>query len=418
MLATFKKFMFALSGSSIMQLATLACALIVSNMFGPVGLSKFGIVQNTITTISSVLPFGLGYTAINFINTNRQNGFGPAVADFALQTCLIISLFSAVLLLILAEPFTLKFYSDDSLSVYIVLAAIGLPFATVSLVQHSLLNGFEAYAELARSAFMSAVFTVSFVIAGAWISGLQGAIYGFLFALFARASLLQCLLVKQFPCRWALPSVDVWNKIKHFAIPTGLAGLTLTPSVWYANTLLIKYEGLETQGVMMAALTIRMAISFIPQQMSSVLLPQYIQAGQEDIKVHIIRIGRYIIIMTGLTVVLCITAYIMRDILISAFGNDFHIDQNVMMLLMLSLVFEATATPFSHVHAKYQTMWRFMLIYSYPKDFIFVFCSFIWVPSHGTTGMAFAYIASNLAGLALVSCSAFGLLFKNNAKTR
>jgi O-antigen/teichoic acid export membrane protein len=376
--------------------------LIVSNMFGPLGLSKFGIVQTTITTVASVLPFGLGYTAINYINKSRDDGFGLDVANFAYQTCFIVSLVSAVLLALLAGPFSRQFYSDDSLSIFIVFAAIGLPFAAISFIQYALLNGFEAYADMARSAFVSAAATVGLVAAGAWMGGLMGAIYGFLLTLIIRAVLLQWSLNRFCTIKRSLPSREVWRKIKHFAIPAGLAGLSLTPSTWYANSLLIKYEGLEAQGIMMAALTVRMAISFIPQQLSTVLLPQYIQAEGEPARQHGLRLLRYVGLLAGSTLGLCSIAFVIRDPLIAAFGEGFTANSAIFGLLLLSVVLEAMALPLSYFYARREQMWRYLFTFTYPKDLTLVIASIILVPDYGAMGLAQAYVIAITVGFALL----------------
>lgn len=415
MLATLKKFTHALSGSSIMQLATLACALIVSNMFGPLGLSKFGIVQTTITTIASVLPFGLGYTAINYINKNRDDGLGLEVANFAYQTCFIVSLVSAVLLAAIALPFSRQFFSDGSLSIYVVYAAIGLPFAAISFIQFALLNGFEAYADMARSAFISAAATVALVFAGAWAGGLNGAIIGFLLTLIIRAALLQWSLGRYCTIKPALPSPDVWRKIKHFAIPAGLAGLSLTPSTWYANSLLIKYEGLEAQGIMMAVLTVRMAISFIPQQLSTVLLPQYIQAEGEPTRQHTMRMLQYVGLLAGSTLGLCSIAFVLREPLIAAFGEGFYADPVIFALLLLSVVIEAMALPLGYFYARREQMWRYLLTFTYPKDLTLVIASIILVPQNGAMGLAQAYVIAIITGFALLGLTSLWTLLTKRA---
>lgn len=410
MLGTLRKFAHALSGSSVMQMATLVCALIVANMFGPLGLSKFSIVQTTITTIASVIPFGLGYTAVNYINKNRDNGFGIAVANFAFQTCLMASLVTALLLIVVADSFAHIFFADGSVAIFVVAAAVGLPFAAISFVQYALLNGFEAYADMARSAFLSAAATVGLVFAGASIGGLTGAIIGFLLTLIIRAALLQRSLNRFCRIERSLPSAEIWRKIRHFAIPTGLAGLSLTPAIWFANSLLIKHDGLEAQGVMMAALTVRMAISFIPQQLSTVLLPQYIQAEGEPALQHIRRMLAYVGILGGSSLAMCAVAFLLREPLIGAFGGGFHADPLIFGLLLLSVVLEATALPLSYFYARREQMWRYLFTFTYPKDLTLIIASLLLIPAHGAMGLALAYVISISVG--------FGLLALTSAWTR
>lgn len=410
MWATLKNFTHALSGSSIMQLATLACALIVSNMFGPLGLSKFSIVQTTIVTAASVLPFGLSYTAITFIGKHRDNKFSLQVANFAFQICFFLSLIAAVAVFILAVPIAEKFFSDSDLFIYLIFAAIGIPFATLAVIQYALLNGYEAYAEMARSAFLSALATVGIVSLAAYFGGLTGAIIGFLTALIVRTCLLHWSLTKICQIKIDFPSLEVWRKIRHFAIPTGMAGLIFMPSSWYANTLLIKHEGLPEQGVMMAALTIRTAISFVPQQLSTVLLPQYMSAQLSSRAAHLWKIASYVTLMAGSTLVLCAIAYGLKSPLVSAFGEGFHANPTVFALLLASVVFEAGATPFSHVHAKYEKMVRFVSLYSYPKDILFLLLCIFLIPTSGATGLAIAFLVSSIYGFVSVGASALILI--------
>lgn len=416
MLATLKNFAHALSGSSIMQLATLVSALIVSNMFGPLGLSKFGIVQTTITTIASVLPFGLGYTAINFMNKGQDDGLGLSVASFVYQLCLITSLASALILALFSEFFSQQFFLDNNLSIYITFAAIGLPFATITVIQYAILNGLQAYADMAKSSYISAFVTIIIVLVCAWSFGLKGTIIGFLLTIFIRAIILQYLLDKYLNVKLSLPSIKVWRRIRSFAIPVGLAGLTMGPSTWYSNSLLIKYEGLEVQGIMMAALTIRMAISFIPQQLSTVLLPKYLQSNDEFIYHELLRIFRYVALLGVTSLFLCLFVFTFRNYLITLFGNNFHADTKIMALLLISVTLDAAATPFAHVHAKYERMWRFALISSLPRDLFFLVICLNLIPIYGALGMAIAFSISSLICTVLVSASALTVILKLGKK--
>lgn len=394
-----------------MQLATLMSALIVSNMFGPLGLAKFGIVQTTITTAAAVLPFGLGYTAVSLMNNNQDDIFKFQVATFVYQICLISSLISSVALFLMSDIVTHYFFAADNVSFYIAIAAAGLPFATIAVIQYALLNGFKAYADMALSSYISTSFTAVIIILSAYFTDLTGTIFGFVSSLIIRALVLQYFLNKYFRVNLSLPSYKVWTRIKNFAIPVGIAGLSMAPSTWYSNSLLIKYEGLQSQGIMMAALTIRMAISFIPQQLSTVLLPTYLQYNVETRINHIKIISTYIALLGSVSAFISLTAFLFRDHLIAFFGSGFRADPHIMGLLLVSVTLDALATPLSHVHAKYEKMWRFTLISSLPRDLFFLLICLYLIPIYGALGMAVAFSISSLICTILVGASALAIIF-------
>jgi O-antigen/teichoic acid export membrane protein len=404
-----KNLSFMASSTALMQITTFSLTLIVANVFGPSGLAKFNITQTTINTFASLSQFGFGYTAINYISKSNDDDFLQKIIDICLKIPIYISLFICVVMVFYSRSISNTFFSNEELSIYIIYAALGLPFASVALVQMSALNGFEGYRSMAAISIATTFLTLALVVAGAWSYGLAGATVGFVLSIILRGLMLQRELGKFVAIRLSLPSLEAWQSIKHFAIPAGLAGLSLTPSIWFANSLVIKHVGLEGQGIVIAALTIRMAISFVPQQLSAVLLPQYLRSIGEPRSRHMLRMATYMTVLVGVSSVLCLFAFLLRGPLISVFGPSFHADPLLFGLLLGTTVIEAIGLPFSFLYARREQMWRYLFIFTYPKDLALVVAALFLIPQNGALGLAQAYMIS--AGLGL------SMLFAANAKT-
>ena len=388
-------------GALAVQGTTLIISLFIANLFGPIGLAKFSVTQNTIVTLSAVCQFGLGYTALNFVARNRAGADVEAIeiVRFCLVSATIVAALCAFLVLVFSDVISVYIYGDTELIFFVCLSAVGIPFVALSLVQHSILNGLERYASIFSLSVVSMIASLTLVFAGSIIGGLQGAAVGFVVSLAARSLMLHFALSRALPLQWSLPSMTTWRHIRSFAIPAGLAGLSLTPSTWFANAWLIKHAGLETQGLVLAALTIRTAISLVPQQLATVMLPRYLRADDQGPRQHRYQMLIYGSVLAGITGIFCIGAFLFRNGLFQLFGNEFRADAGILALFLAAAFIEAVGLPFSFYYARREKMWAYLLTFTYPKDLILVVTSLVLIPAYGGIGVACAYLSSAAFGL-------------------
>lgn len=397
-----KSMFLLLISSAALQATSFICAIIVSNKFGPIGLSKYNITQNTINTVAAIAQFGFGYTALKFISSEDRGDFRNNIVQMCLIIPVIISTVCAIAIVILSKNISIFFFSDESLYLYLIFAASVVPFASISLVQYSVLNGFEGYRPMVLTSVASAMAMVALVLLGSMAFGIVGAVTGLALSLFVRSFMFYIGLKPFVTFNWSFLDKKIWDRIGRFAIPAGLASLSLTPSIWYSQSLVTKYIGLEAQGVVVAALLLRMAISFVPQQLSNILLPKYIRATRDQ---NYNKFKIFLMCFTLLVVIsslLFLTLFVFRDFIIGAFGKGFYADPMVFGLLMGSVVLEAAALPFSYVFAGREQMWRYLFVYTYPKDLALVAACIFLIPAEGALGFAKAYMISSGVGFVLV----------------
>ncbi|WP_430443167.1 polysaccharide biosynthesis C-terminal domain-containing protein [Sphingorhabdus contaminans] len=402
-----KKFMnqvFALalsgSGTVVLQGTTLLLTIAIANIYGPIGLSQFSVTQTTMATVAGISQFGLGYTALNFVARQRSlmEAETKSIAQFCLGATLLLSSLSALAILCISGTIASYIFGNGILTFFVGLSAIGIPFMALSLVQQSILNGLERYMSIFTLSLVSMIVSFAMVFLGSQIAGLEGAAIGLVASVACRSLLLQFAIHQSLPLFWNWPSLVTWKRIRSFAIPAGLASLSLTPSTWFANAWLIKHAGLETQGLVFAALTVRAAVSLVPQQLSTVLLPRYLKSVEASAKHHRRLMIGYAALFGLTTGLFCIAAYVYRDSVFRFFGEEFYADSTTLFLLLTANIVEALGMPFSLYYARKERMWSYLLTFTYPKDLVLVIASLVFIPVYGGVGIAYAYLVSTVFG--------------------
>lgn len=394
-----------LSGGAavIIQGSTLLLIVFLSNVLGPVGLAQFAVTQNTVTALSQVAQAGLAISASTYIAKYhlRNDVLARQIMNFCLGATLMLSFSVAAILAIGSAPIASEIYGDDDLVAMVLIAAAALPFAAIVLTQIGVLNGMGIYRPQFWTALVSSALLVGAAGVGAWLWGPVGAALGFGTATFIRAAILHWVIKVNLPSSRSTMAdkLIAWQRIKHFAVPAGLAGLTLTPSTWIANAFLVNFRGLEELGIFLAALSVRSAVSFIPQQIGSIFLPYFLRLDG-DIQENDSRyFARILALMTGTACVFSLPIAIFGSHILGLFGNEFTAARMMLNCLLLGVVIESASLAFSNRYAARERMWSVLLLYTFPKDILLVIAAYLLIPDWGGLGLAIAYLCSAIYGL-------------------
>lgn len=386
------------TASVIAQGSTLVLTLILSNLLGPANLARYYVAQNTIQTLGNVAQAGLSFTATNYVARHRigDPGRASAIIRFSLAVTLAAGAVGGAGLMLLARPVASGLYGDASLAPVLMIAIAAFPFAAMGLVQIGILTGLERFRLIAGGAAVHAALLLAGVLGGAWAGGVLGAALGLAAATLLRAAIMQSLVRR---ARQGLPAPSigirrVWSEIRHFALPAGLAGLTLTPAVWITNALLVNRESLTALGLFSAAFTVKMMVTFVPTQIGGVFLPRYVAAHQRDAQAAHRQLKRAILVVFLLSAVLGGLATLLSAPIMSLFGPGFGEGAEVLRWLMLVAVVESVASIASYRLAGEERMWSSLLGYTAPKDVLLIVASILLIPDFGAIGLAWAHLAS------------------------
>jgi O-antigen/teichoic acid export membrane protein len=386
------------SASVIAQGSTLLLTLILSNLLGPANLARYYVTQNTIQTLSNVAQAGLSFTATNYVARHRVDdpGRASAIITFALAATLAGGAAIGAGLLLLAGPIASGLYGDASLAPFLTLAIVAFPFAALGLVQIAILTGLEQFRLIAGGAAAQAALLLAAVFVGAFAAGPLGAALGLAAATLLRAAIMQILVGR---ARRALPAPSlgmrkVWKEIRHFALPAGLAGLTMMPALWITNALLVNSQSLTALGLFSTAFTVKMMVTFVPVQIGTVFLPRYVAAHQRDARTAHRQLNKAILVVFMISATLGGLGALLSPAVMSVFGPRFAEGAGALRWLMLVAVIESVASITSYRLAGEERMWWSFLCYTAPKDMLLVLASIILIPGFGAIGLAWAHLAS------------------------
>ncbi len=385
------------TASVIGQGVTLLVTVLLSNRLGPTEYARYAIAVGTTLTLSAVAQSGLAFTATNFVARllKLDPASAAAVARFCIRAALIAGLVFSAGLIMLAVPVARDIYQDASLVPIFVIAAAAIPFAALTAVQSGVAIGLQRFRIQTVAATVFAISLLAFTSAGVTLAGSIGAAVGYAIATALRAGYLQLTLVTlKAQAAGSRTSSDIAREIFPFALPAAIAGLTLTPAVWGTNALLAGRHGLHDLGVFSAALTLKTLIAFVPMQLGTVFLPQYVARRMEDGAGARRQLILAVLAVASFSAALAVLFGVFGDIAMTAFGAGFAQGADVLRWLMLSVVFECTATLWSYRLAAERRMWASVLGFTIPKDMILVIAAFILVPAHGAEGLAIAHLAS------------------------
>jgi O-antigen/teichoic acid export membrane protein len=304
----------------------LAARILGRELFG-----ELGIIYQTIMTLQVLAVAGLGTTATIFVAHALHSE--PERVGRIMVLCYGFTALTGGLLAVgfmvgagwiagavLAAPAL-----ADELSLVGLLAS----FYALVAVQSGTLIGFKAFRDMAAANFIGGAATAASIALGAHQAGVAGVIYGLGIALTLRM-LLNYLLIRRamrrhgLRMRFSLPRVEL-PLLWRFSLPSVLTPALWTLGTWTASVLLVRQPGgLADMGLLAAANQWFAALMFVPNVLTQVLLPAYVErlAGDRSVDAGALALR------SAFTILLCVAPIVMLLMMFSSgiarlYGPDF-----------------------------------------------------------------------------------------------
>jgi O-antigen/teichoic acid export membrane protein len=396
-----------LMAMAFMQGATFAVNIAVANILGRRVFGEYAMVQNTMLTFAGVAQMAVGYTATKYVAEFRSSD--PEKAGHILRLCSIVATTSAAVaaltLLAGASWLAAIVLRAPHLTTGFVVAAFVVFFTVMNGYQIGALTGLESYRPLAVAGAVSGVIMVASSTSAAWVAGLNGGLAGLGLGTLCHWVLLRRSLAEQItrqgiPIRYS-PRRSETAIFWTFALPATLSGFVSLPSLWLANTFLVRQpNGYEQMGLYAAAVNFRMIVLFLPQVINrvgmSVLNHERGAADQERYRTAFWVNGA----LTAAVVVVGVFAVVLLGPwLLPLFGRSFGDAYPVLIVLVLSTIPEALAVAAFQVLQSQARMWLSLLAVSIPRDGLIVVMAYTLTPLYGAVGLAWAYTLGWLVAL-------------------
>lgn len=385
------------------MVSTILCARIL----GKAGYGELGIINSTTGIFGVVAGFGLGVTATRYVAEFREKD--PLRAGRILTMSAIVYWVTGgvatLLLFALAPWLAAKTLVAPHLAGSLRIGAVLLLLGAVNGGQFGALSGFEAFRSLSLLSVVTGCLHFPCVVLGCWWFGLNGALWGLVAASMFGVVLTRWAIIVEarrfgvplFVRRWSTELPVLWR----FSLPTLAAGLLVTPTIWFCQTLLARqpggYGGLAEYTV---AASWRGMVQCLPDLLSSAYLP--VAAS-----LHTGSTGRYRRLMwatiaatVGVTLIAAVAVFAASPWILRSYGAGFSAARWALALMLVTGV----------VDAANGTLMRTLL--SCGKAYLRLISNSVWcllvvgfslwfIPRYGATGMAAAICLAQSVHLAI-----------------
>lgn len=335
----------AIFGNVLSKGLSLLAGIIVARFLGKEIYGEYGMIKNTIISISIFSTFGLAFTATKYVaeNKNKNKGVLDIIIQYSRNVTLIISGIMALLLFVGADYIAEITLKAPHLGMPLRLVAVWIVFNAVTYTQVGILSGFNVFREMTRINFYIGVVTLLLSILFVYFWQLTGGLLALLFAQILNCYLNYQLINKVKPKYDTVADVDIHSvkllkkELLKYSFPVALQEGVYSISSWLVSWILILFSGYNELGMYSAALQWSTIVLFIPGILRNVLLSHFAETA--DNKVRFDKILRMTIGVNLVSVLIpCFVIFILSDFISSFYGNTFNGLSHVINLAILAVI--------------------------------------------------------------------------------
>lgn len=412
----------SLSKSTLWNVAGNAVPLVIGAITIPLlihrlGIERFGILTLLWTIIGyfSLFDFGIGRAVTQQVASHiAEKKFDdvPSTIKAGLEFTVLTGLIGALILLLAAHPLShsgLNISSELHREVFLslIIAAIGIPFATLSSGQRGALEGYENFqaSNLARMFLGASIFLFPFI---AFL--LHGPSLVFITLWLVGARVMSCLLLTWLVSR--LPSGQFWK----FDVVPGTRKRLFSFGAWMAVTnlvspLLVNADRFFVSYLMGAAvvayytvpLEFLLRLLILPGALGASLLPRLTRDNKSDVVVADKTFRRSVKVIAAVMLLVCALASMSAYPLMKIFISEDFASKSWLVCIILSAGILANSVaymPYTALHAMGHAKPTGMLHIA--ELFFYLPILFLLVNYFGLTGAAIAWtLRSTFDALAL-----------------
>src|SRR6266403_854960 len=226
--------------SALTMVSNIACAsLLGAALFG-----ELAIVLATVNLLTTLFAAGLGMTASRYVAEHRNSDPKRAGTIIGLSwvTSIVVGAATTLLLLSLAPWLSREILHASGLSGALSLAGAVIFFAALNGSQVGTLSGFEAFHRVAFGNLVRGTGMILFVIVGAALGGVTGALLGHVVAGALTALIYQIAVRRECGARGIAISYTFGREdlriLWQFTLPVLVSNLCFAPAAWWSNVLL------------------------------------------------------------------------------------------------------------------------------------------------------------------------------------
>jgi O-antigen/teichoic acid export membrane protein len=345
--------------------STLVSSIVVARFLGREEFGKFGIIQSTVMMFLVVASAGIGLTATRFVSQFRTKQ--PDSAGGAIGLALIASgaggSIASLALYYLSAPIAARLLAAPELSTILRIASPGLLLAALNAAQVGSLMGLEAFRPLAVVNGIAGGLSLPIVVAGVYLYGLRGAVWGTIISMALMCGCSQIALWRQ--CRRESIVIQLAQSraqlhiLWQFTVPAALAACLVGPINWACAAMLVNQpNGYAEMGIFNAANQWFGALLFLPTILGQAALPALSESFSDQNSLRVSKLVKFCIkanlLIVGPVVILGSLA---SPFIMGLYGKGFSQSWLVLVVVFFTAGIMALQTPIGDLLVASGKMW-------------------------------------------------------------
>jgi O-antigen/teichoic acid export membrane protein len=355
----------SLIGIVISQGLGLAASVVTARLLGKVGFGELGMIRSTVGMFGIFAGLGTGLTATKYVAEYRatQPDRAGRVIGLTLLVTLLTGGLAAGAVVAIAPFLAANTINAPQLAPELRIGALLLFLNAISGAQTGVLGGFEAFQRIATVNLIAGLASFPFVVGGALLGRLPGALWGFV--LVSAVGIVLHHLAIRAECRLNhvsisyRPSLAERRLIFKFSAPAFLSGALSGPAAWLVNALLVRQpDGYAEMGVLAAATQWQSVFLFVPSLLGRVTIPMLssLQAGGNRTASRKV-LGTSIITSAAVAAPVLLALLAFSDRFIGFYGEGFAGRGTVLQITAVTAALAAINSPVGNLIAAHGRMW-------------------------------------------------------------
>jgi O-antigen/teichoic acid export membrane protein len=381
--------------------------IVTARILGREAFGQLGIAYSTATMLQAFAVAGLGTTATTFVARWRKAD--PERAGRIIVLCYGFAFICGGMFLLGlaagAERIAETVLAAPELAGELTIAGFLMFAATLSAVQTGMLIGFQAYRDMAVANLVGGAASALLVALGAYLAGVEGALWGLTCAqaiqALANAVLLRRAMRRDgITLHLRLPRGDL-PLLWRFSLPGLLTMALWTVPTWTASVMLVRQPGgMAEMGLLAAANQWFSALVFVPGVLTQILLPIYSEriAGDRKPEAGRLALRSAHAVLLGMAL-LMIPIVLASSSIAGVYGTEFRSGAAVFAALFLTAAIAAPYGALGNYLAAEERMWtRFCINLVWAAVLI---GGALLLIEHGALGVALATLTAYAVRTAL-----------------
>ncbi len=399
----YKGISWTLIGNIIGKFLQLVAFIFVARIVGKEEYGQVGIIRSTLNMFLLFSSAGMGATATRYIAIYRSSNPNRAyeIYLFSLKVVLAIGFAVSLIVFLMSDHIAGKYLNDVNLGDALRVGAFTLFLMTLTSVQTGALNGFERFKNLGINLAANGLILFAAVIVGAYLRGVNGVVAGLaitnlIYAVQLWFSLKNDILglrqAEQRPDNESLSKSSIFLK---FSLPAVLESVAIVAVLWWAKTFLIDIAGYGEMATYDVAEQWYFVILFIPNSMTSILLPLLINTNYNGSKKQYEKLLKVnLLLNTGIAFIISVVVYLFLPLIYKFYGKGFN-DFRPLIVLLVAVVICAANNVVGQIIVSKGKMWIGFGV-NVLRGFWLVVFAFLFVGHYrlGALGLAYAFLLS------------------------